>query len=313
MKEPTSQLLAEAERWLRQRSDEAAHDLDLDVEAGLVRHRELVRRGVALPEWSAGLRPPNSKSWLGIKLGVLALLAGALLFSAWALRTPERAAPVRVTARKEAVHSQAADAPKPTIHPLRMSAEQSKPQRSDSAVTDHGSGESPAEPPAPSPVAQPLQARPLRARLQAPAAPAQPSSMQSSARTPRAPAPTAPADSSSVEAGGDPLRSALGTTTASTAQVNPQQPFDAIEMQQVARAEQLLASDPGAALALVRAGELRFRDGYFSQERRYLEVMSLVALGRRAEAKAQGWAFLRDYRTGPYSRKLERVMQELAE
>jgi hypothetical protein len=41
--------------------------------------------------------------------------------------------------------------------------------------------------------------------------------------------------------------------------------------------------------------------------------MSLVALERFAEARAQGWAFLRDYRSGPYSRKLESVLAGLPE
>jgi hypothetical protein len=75
----------------------------------------------------------------------------------------------------------------------------------------------------------------------------------------------------------------------------------------------LLESDPRAALALVREGQLRFRGGYFSQERRYVEVMALIALGRDAEARAQGWAFMRDYRSGPYSTKIERALKKLSE
>jgi hypothetical protein len=81
-------------------------------------------------------------------------------------------------------------------------------------------------------------------------------------------------------------------------------------MRQLAQSEQLLASQPGETLRLVREGDAHFPRGYFQQERRYLEVMALFALGRRGEARARAYWFLRDYPAGPYRRKIELTLQQ---
>src|SRR5262245_55973690 len=62
-----------------------------------------------------------------------------------------------------------------------------------------------------------------------------------------------------------------------------QAPDDLIEMQQVAKAEQLLARSPERALALVQKGDQRFAHGYFQQERAYITIMALIRLGRTDE------------------------------
>ncbi len=84
-----------------------------------------------------------------------------------------------------------------------------------------------------------------------------------------------------------------------------QLPQDRDEMRQLAQSEQALASDPAETLRLVRQGAVRFPRGYFRQERRYLEVMALFALGQRGEARARAYWFLRDYPAGPYRKKIE--------
>jgi hypothetical protein len=91
-----------------------------------------------------------------------------------------------------------------------------------------------------------------------------------------------------------------------------QSPQDREEMRQLAQSEQLLASQPGETLRLVREGDARFPRGYFRQERRYLEVMALFALGQHGEARARASWFLRDYPTGPYRKKVERALEQYA-
>jgi hypothetical protein len=88
----------------------------------------------------------------------------------------------------------------------------------------------------------------------------------------------------------------------------PREPDDPAETQEVAAAGRLLASDPAGALAIVRRCELRFPDGYMRLERRYVGVMALFGLGRRAEAKAEAERFLRDYPDGAFSQRIRAAM-----
>jgi hypothetical protein len=82
-------------------------------------------------------------------------------------------------------------------------------------------------------------------------------------------------------------------------------PRDAEEMRQLAEAERLLAPEPVRALRIAREGQVAFRSGYFAQERRYIEVMALFALGRHGEAHAHAAWFLRDFPDGPYRHRIE--------
>ncbi len=99
---------------------------------------------------------------------------------------------------------------------------------------------------------------------------------------------------------------ANGPSTQSARGLETVSPKDNAELAQLVEAERALATDPGRTLRLAREGELSFRNGYFQQERRYIEVMALFALGRTGEAHAQALAFLRDYPGAPYRRKIER-------
>ena len=82
------------------------------------------------------------------------------------------------------------------------------------------------------------------------------------------------------------------------------------EMQQLATAERLLPTMPSRTLALVREGMQRFSRGYLAQERRYLEIMALLALKMPKDAELLSRGFLRDYPKGPYRRKVERTLAE---
>jgi outer membrane protein assembly factor BamD (BamD/ComL family) len=79
-------------------------------------------------------------------------------------------------------------------------------------------------------------------------------------------------------------------------------------MQQLARAEHALESDPSRALSLARAGDARFPDGYFHQERTYVAIIALTKLGRAEEASALARRFFASYPASPYRQRLERAL-----
>lgn len=88
----------------------------------------------------------------------------------------------------------------------------------------------------------------------------------------------------------------------------PHDPRDLEEMRRVADAEQLLTRDPERALHMVREDNQRFQNGYFHEERRYFEIMALVALGQRDDARALARLFLKDYARGPYRARVKQAL-----
>ena len=76
------------------------------------------------------------------------------------------------------------------------------------------------------------------------------------------------------------------------------------ELREVARAERLLPTDPAQALALARASEVRFPQGYLREERSYVAIMALLAMGRVDEARPEVARFLRAYPDGAFSRRV---------
>jgi RNA polymerase sigma-70 factor (ECF subfamily) len=88
---------------------------------------------------------------------------------------------------------------------------------------------------------------------------------------------------------------------------------DLQEIQGVAAAEHVLASDPARALALVRASDGRLAGGYLSEERRYIAVVALAALGRGPEAEVQGARFLQDYPDGPFTARVRAAVERQPE
>jgi hypothetical protein len=93
--------------------------------------------------------------------------------------------------------------------------------------------------------------------------------------------------------------------------------FELQEIQSVGAAEHLLATDPARALAIVReSGESdapRQTGGYLSEERRYIAVVALSALGRGPEAQAQAASFLRDYPDGPFTARVRSAVERIPE
>jgi hypothetical protein len=80
------------------------------------------------------------------------------------------------------------------------------------------------------------------------------------------------------------------------------------EMREIAQAEGLLARDPARALALTQTMRQRFPEGYFREERAYVEVMALAGLGRTGELREKAAAFLRTYPNGPYTERVKKTV-----
>jgi hypothetical protein len=76
-------------------------------------------------------------------------------------------------------------------------------------------------------------------------------------------------------------------------------------MREIAQAESLLQRDPARALALTQALQQRFPDGYFREERAYVEVMALSKLERTSELRDKAASFLRAYPNGPYTERVK--------
>jgi hypothetical protein len=114
----------------------------------------------------------------------------------------------------------------------------------------------------------------------------------------------APAPASPQATAPDMASAAIATPPPSA----PPEQDEPAETEQVAAAGRLLASDPAAALAIVRRCEVRFPDGYMRLERRYVGVMALFGLGRRAAAKEEAERFLRDYPAGAFSQRIRAAM-----
>lgn len=74
----------------------------------------------------------------------------------------------------------------------------------------------------------------------------------------------------------------------------------------------LLSRDPAAALAQLDAQNEEFATGQLAAERELLSVRVLVQLGRNADARARGEAFMRRHGTSPYSEQMRRELAALS-
>jgi hypothetical protein len=80
------------------------------------------------------------------------------------------------------------------------------------------------------------------------------------------------------------------------------------EMRMLARANNLLSSDPERALAIARSGERHYPDSMFTEERRHIIILALIKLDRMDEARALAWPYLRTYPRGPFSDRIRRAL-----
>lgn len=320
MTSPRAQERAEVQRLLR-----SASHVNYDVAAGLKRHQELIHGNTPVPDWAQEV-PVAAGKGLGAlaivgTLGVL-IVAGVIAFTRLAPThsvlepsATQQPATSPTTANQAEVRAEMA-APKAstsTQAPLQPTVE---PVRASKAVE--------SEEPAETARAQPLPQASSRAKRPA---------LQRAARVQRKPStdhvassavsPVGPSTSSSASAASTSSTSTTADSNGAGANANSsaaqpaqppeleaEQPEVLIEMEQLRTAERLLKTQPQRTLALVRAGFERFRPGYLNQERRYLEVMALLELGKVEDAKLLGRLFMHDYPTGPYRRKVEQALAD---
>jgi RNA polymerase sigma-70 factor (ECF subfamily) len=232
------------------------------VQEGLARHLELAASGAPLPSWANKLGTvAKTAGWIAASTVAVAVGATVVLLArpgAHARSPQEWPAPQETSAAKRPT----ALAEKPT------STSAWQPLVTPGVLPASGTPEVlPAVP------SVPVEALPL--------APSEPVEMRAPRQPDRRQAASDPASDRSASPTRDP-----GTDPASD---------ELLELQEVAQAERLLATDPARALALVRAAEARFPAGYVREERDYVELMALVALGRLDEARPKVARFLRDH------------------
>ncbi|MFT3767681.1 MAG: hypothetical protein QM820_19675 [Minicystis sp.] len=85
------------------------------------------------------------------------------------------------------------------------------------------------------------------------------------------------------------------------------------EVQLLSRAHRMVSSDPAGALALLEEHRRRFRGGALAEEREVLAIQSLLALGRRDEARSRGARFLAAHPQSAHRPGLEARLGKLAD
>lgn len=285
--------------------------LDYDVDLGLARHQQWLRNDAPMPEWaSTGLgaatntttATKSSFAALALKTIVSSLLVGVLALGAWNVRewlqpsatsVPRPAEPAPAAAPavlEDSAEVETAAAPKPIPVPEhnlpservgRRAATDKRLARGQRSHKEHAAPHVSAAP-APPPVETAVAATPAATNL-SPSGNAAPREATPAPEPKRKPRP-------------EPGAKAQG-------------PDDLQEMQEVARAEQLLEGSPERALALVRQGDQRFSHGYFQQERAYVAIMALIRLGRIEEARSRAATFAKQFPALPYGARIRSALQ----
>ncbi|MEM7159389.1 MAG: hypothetical protein AAF799_41510 [Myxococcota bacterium] len=80
------------------------------------------------------------------------------------------------------------------------------------------------------------------------------------------------------------------------------------EAKKIAAARASLESNPGKSLRLVHEAEKEFSDGQLIEERRAIEILALVRLGRRDQAQQRADAFLTKYGRGAHAAAVRRAL-----
>ncbi|MDB4972896.1 MAG: hypothetical protein JWN48_1237 [Myxococcaceae bacterium] len=280
-----------------------------DVERGLVRHRQLLAAGTPLPEWAAELpaRPSTRRAYAKRAWWLIGSLSLAVIL--WRVTTPEVLPP------HEASGSSRSRAVTPSQSVLNVApaaegggephAGTTKRREPPPLLEEAQPEAAPIDPARPEPTPAP-DARVASKVAASAASAALAASTPAPRRQAQAVAPPSHPPSALARARNNPrLDTGVASGATGRARPRPDAPLDAEEMRQLREAEQLAEVDPLRALKLVRAGNLTFRRGYFAQERRYLEVLALFALGRVDEARTYAASFLHDYPGGAYRHKVE--------
>lgn len=268
---------SEAGRLLRLAREQPPPRIALDQL--LVRHQQLVQSGAELPSWAAGCAP-QATSMVGlIGTGPIVTglaLGGAMLVAAVLLSNP-------TAPELDAALIQSTPSPGPAAPVVEPEPEQT------AAATAEAPGESES-------------------------APAGDDATTTDALVPGEA--VAPSVSSRALKEQRALRETTGRPVSPDAAtrpgVVPTGDEAAMEMRLVGQAERLLSTAPERALLIARGLETRFPQGYFREERAYVEVMALFRLGRTREGRSKADRFLRAYPDGPYSRRVRSAVASAA-
>lgn len=130
-------------------------------------------------------------------------------------------------------------------------------------------------------------------------------SSESSAAVPPASAASAPSSTSSAKV--------ASITTSASAPPSASQGGDSLEREvaMLQEANRKLAADPAGALTVLDAHKAKFPNGMLSAEREVLAVDALKRLGRTAEAKRRGDAFLAGSPSSLYADRVRKLIDGL--
>jgi RNA polymerase sigma-70 factor, ECF subfamily len=279
----------------------AQRDVGFDPAAALARLREALRAGASNPPWAAQAARAGIASGVGLKAS--AVLAVAVLAHAIGTGVSRGSAGKTTPLRPDPDALVASIAPElPRAAPplfgdlAPTGARDGSPApsaRADSTIVDDEARRAGGGPPR---------------GVEVPGAPARtlgahraPAGVPPPARSGLALGPGSPADGLTAADPGAGMNLSAGAPPVTRDALSA----DATrEMQEVAQAQRLVASDPARALSLVRSGEARFPSGYLREERRYVGVVALFNLGRLEEGRAEAARFRSDYPDGPFSARV---------
>jgi hypothetical protein len=115
-----------------------------------------------------------------------------------------------------------------------------------------------------------------------------------------------PTAAPAIAAASSPRPSSVGLSAKSSP--SPDAPPSVSELEVARRAQAMLASDPGRALAMADQLAREFPNGEFVQEREAIAVEALARVGRKEEALQRARALLRRFPRTPYTARLELVI-----
>lgn len=255
-----------------------------DVTGGLERHRGLIAHGAAAPAWSAQVPKPATSSLLTVQAKLLAIFLGSasvVVAVVWWSAQSTR-------------HADAAQASRPRASAAASSDAETWPRASRPTTATRLDS---------APIVTPLPTAVQQKPAEKAAADLEPTNVA------QAPAPSRASHTAQQESSRRTRRLTARSAVRERQDADEEPTQDNGELLEIARAERLLDVDPAASLRIVHTCEHNHPDGLFIQERRYIEVMALIALGRASEAHPKARAFFLDYKDSAYRRRIENALR----
>ncbi|HVW28748.1 MAG TPA: RNA polymerase sigma factor [Polyangiaceae bacterium] len=292
---------SDARRLLRAGSKHAP--VDYDVRVGLEKHRRLAG-STTVPSYPPGIAPTGALAHTSTGIGfvgagsagiaaVAAVAAGFFLHSTPPSRQDDVASRRVELPASESATSTTNATPEATAIPAHVEPSPTPGTSTRAGVPLVASVTTPEAAPAPA------DAPPEKALPSTPS----PASSETGRRfAPKAASSSTPAASRESSQPPSPASSSQAAPVASSSAQ--------LEALEIARAERLLSSNPAGALSAVRDARSRFTPSFLPEERDYVEVMALHALGRSGEAETAASRFLKTYPGGAFANRVRKVMAE---